>query len=166
MRLYAIDPGVHKSWCSRFERGRLVSVFYLHSTTMPDKLQDADLVLWERPQVDARTRVSVPAIVDLAVEGATIAGIMAGVLGCPIQAVTPSTWKGSVPKPLHHARLIQALNRSEVAILPEGSQDRIRAACAAMRNRPGRPGATYYGSWDGHNALDAAGLGAWKVGRL
>jgi hypothetical protein len=77
-------------------------------------------------------------------------------------------WKGSEQKPVHHARLLEVLAPAELEVL--GGGDTARRILAARQkgalDRWGKPGATYYGAWTGHNLLDAAALGAYHLGRL
>jgi hypothetical protein len=51
-----------------------------------------------------------------------------------------------------------------------GGADTFRRIAAAVQkgalDRWGKPGASYYGAWTGHNLLDAAALGAYQLGRL
>lgn len=64
--------------------------------------------------------------------------------GCPWTEVKPAYWKGQVPKPVHHARILRTLNERERAYV-EG----IKLPASKM-----------------HNVMDAIGLGLWKLGRL
>jgi hypothetical protein len=54
----------------------------------------------------------------------------------PVERVKPRTWKGNVPKAVHHTRILRALEAHE--------RERIE---------------------DGKEALDALGLALWAVGR-
>jgi len=89
--------------------------------------------------------------------------------GATLIEVTPSAWKGTEPKPQHHARLWEVLTPEERAIL--GGMATARAIADAVRkgalSRWGKPGASYYPrSFTTHNLLDAAALGCWHLGRL
>jgi len=66
-----------------------------------------------------------------------------GQQGAEVELVTPKSWKGSVPKKIHNARVLSLLTKKEVALLPK----RTRAK-----------------DYD-HNLLDAVGLGLWRMGR-
>jgi hypothetical protein len=59
-------------------------------------------------------------------------------VGCKVDLVQPRTWKHSVPKPIHHARISKALTDAE------------------RRLAEGARGDTW----------DAIGLGLWKLGRM
>jgi len=170
----AIDPGYaargQGSAVAHFHDGRLASVWFARPETYHVHRVDAhvDEVVWERPQVDKRTRVSVPAIVRLAAEGGTLAGLYAGATGAQVVACSPSDWKGSTPKPVAHGRLWAALDDRELAVL--GGAPTAAAIDAAKRKgalaRWARPGASYYpASFATHNLLDAVGIGMWRLGR-
>jgi hypothetical protein len=123
-------------------------------------------VVWELPQVDARTRASVPAIVQLAATGGTLAGLFAGASGGRVVAVTPTQWKGNVAKPVCHSRMWARLAFAERAVLGgDATAARIEAAKRAGALARWAPGEHYYGSWSGHNTLDAVALGVWRLGR-
>jgi hypothetical protein len=64
--------------------------------------------------------------------------------GANVELVYPRTWKGTVPKDIHNKRVLAALSKEELAVLPK------------------RPRAKDYD----HNVLDAVGLGLWKLGRM
>lgn len=172
--LVAIDPGYAKrgQGCAvaLFDGGALVGAFFARPETItPDALTTcAREVVWEKPQLDERTRTSAPAVVELAAVGGTLAGMFAGAAGCRAHAVTPSAWKGSVAKPVAHGRLWETLSFAERAILGgDATAARIEAAKrAGGLDRWGKPGAAYYGAWAGHNLLDAVGIGVWRLGRI
>lgn len=172
--LVAIDPGyaqrgkgcavalfAHRALVAvRFERPETVSLAALSI--------GATDVVWECPQLDARSRVSVPAVVHLAAVGGMLAGMYAGACACRAEGVTPSVWKGSTSKPVHHGRMWALLAPSERALL--GGEPTYAAIEAAKRagglDRWGRDGASYYpSSWLTHNLLDAVGLGLWRLKR-
>jgi hypothetical protein len=56
--------------------------------------------------------------------------------GRPVERIRPRAWKGNVPKPVHHTRVLRALDPAE--------RERVE---------------------DGKEALDALGLALWVVGR-
>ena len=135
-------------------------------------------VVWEQPQIDARTRVSVPAVVQLAATGGTLAGMFAGACGCSVTSVSPQTWKGGTAKPVAHGRMWtgwtddygthhNGLTLAEQAVLGgSATLTQIEAAKhAGAKARWNRPGGTYYPtSWLTHNLLDAVGIGRWRLG--
>jgi hypothetical protein len=61
-----------------------------------------------------------------------------------VHLVYPRTWKGTVPKGIHNKRVLAALSKEELAVLPK------------------RPRAKDYDN----NIVDAIGIGLWKLGRM
>lgn len=169
--MIAIDPGYAKrgkgSACARFIHGELRHVWFARPSTFAPLL-GVHTVVWERPQVDRRTRSSVPSIVRLAAEGGTLAGLYAGATGAAVVAVSPTEWKGAVSKPVHHKRMWRALSEAERAVLGVHVGREIDAACRrGALDRWSRPGASYYpASFAEHNLLDAVGIGLWRLGRI
>lgn len=181
MIVLAIDPGVagEGNACAWFECDELLETWF---ERVPKRVEDAgtpravgtqhcDCVVIERPQQDERSRSSRPKdLIDLAWEGALLAGAFAGRDGTPIVALTPTAWKGSESKPAMHARLwITVLNGHEREIL--GGEDTWRVIQKAREkgalDRWSRPGASYYPrTWTMHNKLDAVCLGAVFIGRM
>lgn len=175
----AIDPGYARRGrgcaVAVFRGGVLASVAFARpgAVTLDDLVfvghSDVARVVWEIPQVDARTRVSVPAVVRLAAEGGVLAGLYAAANGgVDVVAVAPSAWKGSAPKPVCHGRAWAVLRDSERVLLGgDATAARIDAAKRAGGLARWRDaGATYYGAWTGHNLLDAAAIGLWAEGRM
>jgi hypothetical protein len=173
----AIDPGYSARGegcaCAYVTGGYLTSVWFARS----DSALFADVlpitptnVVVEKPQQDSRSWGLPPStLINLAWEGALLAGLYAGRFGGSVVAVTPSTWKGSVPKPVAHGRLWKVLTPAEREVL--GGDDTARRIEAAKRkgalDRWGKPGVRYYPrTWGGHNLLDAAALALTHVGRL
>lgn len=174
--LVAIDPGFAKrgQGCAVavFRDGRLVdSGFERPERAAPLRWPPpaSVRVVWECPQVDARTRVSVPAIVQLAAVGGTLAGMYAGANATHAEPVSPLAWKGAVAKPVAHGRMWALLDERERTLL--GGDATLAAIEAAKRagalSRWSKPGAAYYAaSWTMHNVLDAVGIGLWALGRV
>lgn len=176
--LAAIDPGyaARGEGCAVaiFVEGVLARAYFARPDKLGEALGDMGMrvggsaVYWECPQVDTRTRVSVPACVKLAAVGGMLAGMYAGAWGATIRAVSPSEWKGSTAKPVHHARMWRTLHDTERWLL--GGAATLQEIESAQRkgalDRWSRPGASYYPArWNTHNLLDAAALGLWAVGR-
>ena len=163
--MIAIDPGYAKrgqgSACAYFVGRTLTAVWFARCPPpLPPDAWNWAKVVWEQPQVDQRTRIAVVEIVRLAAEGGTLAGYYAGLRRAEVVPVTPSSWKGSVPKPINHASLWKALQPDERALFPPDTEARIqRAVEKGALERWKRPGAVYYGTWDAHNLLDAVGIG-------
>jgi hypothetical protein len=174
--LITIDPGYAKAGdgcaCAYFRDGYARRVWsarplQLLAPVIPAGVGDVDLVLVEEMQV----RPSDPSAPDprvllrLQAEGCLLAGLYAGATGAHVELTPPTSWKGAVPKPVQHASLWKRLTLVETALLGgDATLARIHAAVdrgAAERWR--RRGVAYYGTWQGHNTLDAVAMG---VGRL
>lgn len=160
MRLIAVDPGVKACACAEFDDGVLVDVWF---QSPGDRYRGTvDDVVAEKPQFDSRVSKHV---IDLAWTGALVAASF----GAPVTAYTPSEWKGSTPKPIHHHRMWQVLTPEERAVFPADTEARIAEACrkGGLENWR-RSGAEYYGKGKGadvHNYLDAVALGLHHLGR-
>jgi len=172
--LLAIDPGYSARGrgcaCALFFGSVLTRVWFARPETasFSELSVGADHVIWECPQVDRRTRGSVPSTVTLAAVGGTMAGLFAGANRATCEPVSPAIWKGSAPKPIHHSRMWGLLRDCERELL--GGERTLEGIERAKRkgalDRWSRSGSTYYpSSWLEHNLLDAAGLGLWKLGR-
>ena len=164
----AIDGGVHESAVATFVDGRLADVRFVPSATRPTPVPDLRMVIVERPQIDGRAPRPQD-IVDLAWASASLAYSY----GVPVHAVEPRAWKGSVPKPVHHARMLlgplTTLLPAEAAALDRrvpGWARRVNDAADKLARGGSWPGARAYGSWTGHNLLDAVCLGLWARDRL
>ena len=172
--IIAIDPGYAKRGqgcaCARFDRGLLTGVWY----TRPRELITAtrgrtflaasiDVVIVEEMQVRPRGDgyIDPRVLLRLQADGFLLAGLYAGACGSRVEALTPAQWKGSVPKPVQHASLWRRLSAAETAVLGgDETWARISAAVErGARERWAHAGVYYYGSWQGHNVLDAVGLG-------
>jgi hypothetical protein len=170
--LVAIDPGYAKDGkgcaVAIFDRHVLTQVFFARPETVDvaSLYVGAGEIVWEQPQVDARTRVTVPAVVQLASTGGVLAGMFAGANRCRVVVAKPSAWKGSTSKPVAHGRMWEKLATAEVKLLGGAATlQRIDAAKHAGAIARWKPGEHYYGSWTGHNLLDAVGIGMWRLGR-
>lgn len=166
MRMLAIDPGGEKKGAAAAFAvdGHVVAVRRrLHS--VPD-LGPVDVVVIERPQLDRRSRHSATGLLEVAWYGAMLAGRCVQAWGCQLVERTPTEWKGALPKPVHHARIWDALTPPErvllggTAVHGEILASRERGALA----RWARPGDTYCRGYD-HDVLDAVGLALFQMGR-
>lgn len=177
MNLIAIDPGYGKRSgggcsCAYFGAGKLQEVWIASPATAFDdspKFVRAAVVIVEEMQYDRRSEGKDPRVLlRLQRDGCLLAGLYAGAAGADVEALTPSQWKGSVPKPVQHLNLWDVLSPAERTVLGGAATER-RITAAVNRGaaeRWKRPGGYYYGSWTGHNPLDAAALGAIYLGRL
>lgn len=168
MILIAVDPGVKECACASFSLGVLRELWFQapgEETQEPGLI--VGLVIAEKPQFDRRVSLHV---IDLAWTGALVAASF----GAPVKAYTPSQWKGSTSKPVHHHRVWGALTPAERALFPAGTEARIAEACRkGALDAWRKPGAEYYGRAKGvdgigagvHNLLDSAALGLHHLGR-
>jgi hypothetical protein len=177
MRLISIDPGVAGAGCAcaAFNNETLEAVWFRRASRAPglsERLADpCDVVVVERPELQGRrTRSARPQdLMSLAWEGALLAGTYVGRDNATLVELTPRQWKGSVPKPICHARLWRVLSIAEQNILG-GMATEIAIEKAVEKgalNAWGRPGVSYYPkAFTVHNLLDAAGIGCFYLGRL
>jgi hypothetical protein len=180
--IIAIDPGVHRCACAGFDdAGRLVETWYETARTFkrgeapppsrgPRRVPLLQLaIVVEQPQYDGRSRTArAQDLMGLCWHGALLAGEFAGRDGAPVVAVTPTEWKGTEPKPRHHARLWEELDEAERRVLGGDATGKmiLAARTKGALSRWSRPGASYYPRGAAHDLLDAAALGAWYLGRL
>jgi hypothetical protein len=90
----------------------------------------------EEPEYRTGSRTPVRDLVQLALRAGVLVGLYRA-WGSKVELVRPSRWKGSVPKEIHQRRIRAALEVEEHENLAQN-----------------------------HNAVDAVGLGLWKLGRL
>lgn len=171
--LIAIDVGGHVKGCSAalFRGGELVQALprIVHATPV-------DRVVVERPQQDGRSRAVPPAqLIDLAWTGAVLYGGFLA-LGAEGREYTPTEWKGTTAKAVHHWRLLSALTEKERWALAESFGNKSEAGLIAEVQAARTAGALK--RWaphkNGHYAeksrtpdvLDAVGLGLFDLGRI
>lgn len=181
MNIVTIDPGYAKRSkgcaCSLFLTDQLVATWFERCPADPRRLSRGDVMLHgidrvivERPQQDDRTRGIPPEVIaNLAWEGGTLGAMYAGHYGAELVGRTPTEWKGSIQKPVHHGRLWAVLDDRERELL--GGAATLAVIEAAKERgaleRWKRHGVEYYPSgWEMHNLLDAVALGAREMGRL
>lgn len=179
----AIDPGYAKDSdgcaCAVFRRGVLSTWWFARPDDGPFSPASVDfkylnvsenVVIIERPQQDGRSwGVPPEVLMRLSWDGAMLAGLYAGMLDCIVKGPRVSTWKGSVPKPVHHGRLWAVLNDEERELL--GGAATLKVIEAAKQkgalDRWSKSGVLYYPrAFKMHNILDAVALGAHELGRL
>ncbi len=133
--MITIDPGKHPGW-AYFPFNILNAC---GAGPLPSWVgTDVGPCLIERPTIYPRSPVPPNDIITLAIE--------AGRLSAPfrdVQWVLPRKWKGTAPKAVMHARIMNALTPEEHDV---------------YRRCNDRGGSK--------DALDAIGLGLWKLGRL
>jgi hypothetical protein len=167
--LYAIDPGNAAAkdrvcYVARFDARELLDVKALTWRDIQAwALEPADrrTVAVEKPQQDGRSRAVPPKVlIDLAWNGALVA---AALRPSELVTYTPTEWKGSVSKPVHHLRIWAELSEFERKAFPADTEERIRKGAEATARNAGK--LTAY-AFEAHNLLDAAGLGLFHLGRL
>lgn len=143
MKLFSFDPGVHQVACAEWSGDELRHVTLLTFETVFEltkfreaNLFDAARVVIECPQVYARGKGDPNDLIDLA----RVVGALE-TLSRDCVVVRPRTWKGTLPKKIHHERVLKELTTEERAVL--GTKKKID-----------------------HNILDAVGLGLWALKRL
>ena len=148
MGLIAIDPGAKVCGFAYFERETLTRARVLRAVDLREMAYEircntvnikAHFVI-ERPQVYVRGK-SKGDPNDL-ITIALVAGMVAGATSQSFEYVLPREWKGQVPKAVHSLRIEKKLSQKEI--------ERIEKCPASIR----------------HNAIDAIGIGLWKLGRL
>ncbi len=172
--LVAIDPGKRTCAVAVAAGIKLAGVGLLPSLSKlyPVSLLSANAVVWEIPEQRGGAGAPAEDLIWLAAAGADMARAIA--LDAPVRHRTPSQWKGSVPKPVHHTRLLDTLTGAELDLLggPAAIHRAVDAACRrGAAKRWAKPGATYYRKGDmpvgiTHDMLDAAALLMFELGRL
>lgn len=149
MNLMAFDPGKITGWAS-FENTSLSHAGVVKNATFAEPVEFWPVEDWplvvviEMPRWYPQEReIDVNDLLDLSRLVGRIEGFFAKE-GSRIEIVYPRSWKGTVPKKIHNARVLAALTKEEIALLPR------------------RPRAKDHD----HNVLDAVGIGLWKLGRM
>lgn len=150
--LVTYDPGMKTGW-SVFTHGMLMSCFvgswaemfgqaieFMSGVTHPADVE----VLGELPCVYPGPQPSDPNdLIQVAEQLGELLSLYRA-RGCKVYTVAPRTWKGTVPKDKHQPRILSKLTPAELALVPKMPR--------AGRYQP--------------DAVDAVGLGLWKLGRL
>ena len=154
--LLAIDPGRDTGW-ALFSGDRLVACG-LGDPRLSEKHRIAELerVVIERPMVYPRGQTKNPNdVVALALGAGEWGGLYRQ--WTDVEYVFPFQWKGSVPKAVHHARVLAKLSAEERALADEAIA-RGRSGVNSSLGKAIAPSKR-------HNVLDAIGLGLFGVGR-
>ncbi len=145
----AIDPGERTGW-ALFDNGTLVEAgtmskaeILLNPPCPSGRKNYLDVAVIELPVIYplGLGKGDPNQLIDLAVFVGDLRGFYVRRLSLDVVLVRPRTWKGTVPKRIHNARVLEALTPDERALLPR------------------RPRARDYD----HNMLDAVGLGLWQL---
>jgi hypothetical protein len=174
---YALDPGKHKTSCAGGIDGSLKWITQL-TADKPLGVAGAPgcRIILEVPRSHSSSAHKANDLIDEITQGAIIAGRIAQATGGPIVIVHPSTtteagrkgWKGQVPKPLHHRRILAALSPSELAIITAIKPDVVAYVEAACQRYAVSKKVTKYSASGagGHDDLDAVGLLLEDAGRI
>lgn len=143
MKVLGIDPGLDTGWCV-VDGQRIVSCG-LGETWPSSKF---DLAVIERPHVyrpgKNKKQVDPNDLITLAIQVGEYKR-QVSLSGTPVKLVEPGTWKGQVPKEIHHARIIADLSPEDAATVVQGLA-RVAESKA-------------------HNVLDGVALALWASKR-
>lgn len=137
MKILAIDPGLDTGWCVVDSTGVLGC-----GLGFPSDFHGARHAILERPQVyrAATSKGDPNDLITLAIQlGRYVERLEAKSFRTSL--VLPTTWKGQVPKEVHHKRLLRALTPAEAGKVAE---------CIAPISKGKQ-----------HNVLDAVALALW-----
>ncbi len=157
MRRLYIDPGTSALGLAEFTDRVLTSAIV--SKTRLRGIEDRISAHWRNARI-AMSLADVAAVehmqyrptdstpqdlIDVQAVGCAVAGLLAD----SVRLIKPSEWKGTVPKPIHHARLVGVLSAEERAVLGDVAERALRR------------------STRGHDkeVLDAVGIGLYDLGR-
>lgn len=144
--ILCFDPGETTGW-ALFTNGVLAIAQYEKFADVivdPPCLERFALVIIEKPQWRPHERkIDINDLIELAVMVGELKRVYRS-FGSDVNLVVPTTWKGSVPKEIHNRRVLSHLSPEELARVP-------------LRPRSKKPD---------HNAVDAIGLGLWKLRRM
>jgi len=142
MRTLAVDPGRDLGWAlfdssHQFEEGGV--------RDLPDREAIGRAII-ERPQVyrASKSKGDPNDLITLAIGVGQVKERLES-RGVTVELVLPTTWKGQIPKEIHHRRIVELLTEKEGLRLN---------ACLSRHSAGIR-----------HNLLDAVGLGLWFLRR-
>ena len=142
--IVTVDPGIATGW-ALWEEG----IMTLADCGLGDprsstrhKIADVSCVWIESPTIYPRSKAKPNDIVKLAIKAGYWWGIY-DQFAVDVHLVEPRTWKGQVPKTVHHKRVMGKLASFEKTIIE-----------VFFRSGKIAPG-------DRHNVLDAVALGVW-----
>ncbi len=128
----AVDPGVHQCGYARGDGARLTAAG-MHETAGRPLRWDHGTAVSEIPQVYQGRKVRTSDLVDLAAAAGRVCALHS------VRYYRPGSWKGQVPKKIHHARMWEKLDENETAILkaldvPKGLRHNVYdAVCLLLR---------------------------------
>ena len=140
--LLAFDPGAVTGW-AHFVDGVLMVAGAFRQGKGPAHVfevvpghREGLAVVIEKPVIYREESKGDPnGLITLAIRAGEIGGLFRG--SAKVEYIRPSTWKGSTPKPINHARTMAKLKDLEKDRLPKLAKS------------------------NAHNMLDAIGLGLW-----
>lgn len=152
--LVAFDPGARSFAWARFDGGALSACGLMERDPLASKwtirwlesvAEEVGEFVIEVPQVyrERAWKGDPNDLIDVAVTVGRIAGVAAK-FERPQTLVRPHAWKGNAPKAIVGARILAKLLTHEAKILHDLKLPRAKA----------------------HNAVDAIGIGLWRLGRL
>lgn len=140
MRYLTIDPGAHPGFCVLDDKLAIIGC----GINAPPKYK-FDVVLAERPTCYPNQPEKWPSIVTLSI---TLGRMLRPYddLGCKVVLVEPRTWKGQIPKSVHHKVIRQALPAGELLTIDnclkgvakswcEDAMDAVGLAVYGRKNR-------------------------------
>lgn len=140
MKLLAIDPGNDLGW-ALFDGGTLE-----RAGLRNPPVDAAHQAIIERPQVyrSSKSKGDPNDLITLAIGVGQMKERLES-CGATVELVLPATWKGQIPKDIHHRRILGLLAPTEKTRLDAC----LSGVAAGIR----------------HNVLDAVGLGLWFLRR-
>lgn len=168
--LIAIDPGVHECGVAVFRGKKLERGSLETCADWIDLSHTYAGIVVERPEYQgARTQnAKIQTTMNLCWSGSKMAYYIAGAVDGDVKEITPTQWKGQLPKPIAHAHLWEVLTVAERELLGGiATADAIADAQrkgAAKRWPPGYN--PYPKRFTMHNVLDAVAIGCVELGRL
>ena len=140
--LLAIDPGADAGWALLGDDKLLAAG--LNEGALREAPTRAVI---ERPMIypGGRQKARPADVIKLAVRAGEWGGRISERFGIEPEYVEPHTWKGTVPKEIHQARIWAKLDASERTVL-----DKAGSGIAPSKR---------------HNIVDAVGLALYSVGR-
>ncbi len=136
--ILAIDPGLDTGWCLLATSGRIVSAGL---GALQATWEKASWAILERPQVyrDNKSKGDPNDLITLAIQlGRYVEKLEAACVRTKL--VLPGTWKGQIPKEIHHRRVLAALPPDDARTLlpclegfPKGKQHNILDAVALAK---------------------------------
>lgn len=144
--IVTIDPGLATGWALWEVLGKLTACGLGDPRSCEQHVAMHVHDVWiESPFIYPHAKARPADILKLAREAGEWGGRYEVSAVATIHYVLPAEWKGQVPKEIHHARVWDALDAAERAIVDKA----VRGLAPSKR----------------HNVLDAVGMGVWVRSR-